>query len=94
MVRHLRLESGLTQSLLSQLSGISQSSISEYERGQTSPTLETLSRLAAAADLELEVSLRPSRDRGIPALDTQPSPERVAGSADSTKRKLEKLWTI
>ncbi|MDT3440351.1 MULTISPECIES: helix-turn-helix transcriptional regulator [unclassified Pseudofrankia] len=45
----------LTQRQLAKASGIQQSEISRIERGQISPTLETLTRLTAALGARLEI---------------------------------------
>ena len=69
VVRDLRQRAGLTQALLAQLSGISQKSISRYEVGHRSPTLDVLSRLAASVDLAIEVTLVPNHGGRAPAID-------------------------
>jgi len=59
VVRQLRERAGLTQELLARASGVSPSAISRLERGVVSPTLDTLSRLAEPANLEVVVTFRP-----------------------------------
>lgn len=56
-----RLASGLSQSELSRNSGIDQSDISKIERGAANPSVQTLNRLAAAMDMELEISFKASK---------------------------------
>lgn len=47
-----RLEAGLTQSGLSQVSGVGQGHLSEIERGLKTPSLATLKRLRDALGLK------------------------------------------
>ena len=58
MILELRQRAGLTQALFARLAGVSPASVSAYENGHTSPTLEMLERLAEAVDLEVEVTVR------------------------------------
>jgi uncharacterized protein len=60
LVRQLREQAGVTQTELSERSGVAQSAISDYERGRKEPALSTLQRLAAAVDLDLLVSYDPT----------------------------------
>jgi transcriptional regulator with XRE-family HTH domain len=53
------LERGLDQRTLAVRAGTSQAQISRIERGQTSPSVETLSRLLAALGERLELRARP-----------------------------------
>lgn len=55
-VKDLRDAAGLTQVELAKLAGTSQPTIAAYESGSKSPTLRTLSRLAAAAGREAIVT--------------------------------------
>jgi transcriptional regulator with XRE-family HTH domain len=57
-----RLKSGLSQRQLADRAGVPATMISAYERDLRQPTLPTLERLLAAADLELRLHLEP-RDR-------------------------------
>lgn len=43
----------MTQTRLAELSGVRQSEISRFERGQGNPTLETISRLLSSLDRQL-----------------------------------------
>jgi len=54
-LKELRTAAGLTQSSLSSRSGVWQSTISNIERGRTSPTVTTLHRLALALDVTMDV---------------------------------------
>jgi len=57
LLREARMRAGLSQRDLAKKAGTAQSVIARIERGQTSPTLETLERLLAAAGVELHASL-------------------------------------
>lgn len=48
LVREMRLAAGLSQRGLAQRAGTSQPAVVRYERGATTPSWETLQRLAAA----------------------------------------------
>lgn len=48
LIRELRLAAGLSQRALARRAGTSQPAIARYERGITTPSWETLQRLAAA----------------------------------------------
>ena len=52
-IRRLRLERGLSQEVLSGLSGIARSHLSMIETGEKRPTLNTLSNIASALGLKL-----------------------------------------
>lgn len=57
LLREARLRAGLTQAELAERAGTARSQISRYERGDVSPSLETLRRLIRACGLELGVRL-------------------------------------
>jgi transcriptional regulator with XRE-family HTH domain len=65
IVRELRQRAGLTQSLLAKLSGVSVRTISEYESGRGSPTMQVLSRLATAAGMDVLVMLIPGSQKEL-----------------------------
>lgn len=50
-----RLETGLTQSELSKITGIAQGDISKLERGNGNPSIKTLKRLAAGMGKTLKI---------------------------------------
>ena len=50
-----RLEQHMTQKELAQKTGIRQSNISRIESGSTSPTVETLARIAAGLGKQLKI---------------------------------------
>lgn len=54
-----RIEKGLTQKDLAQLTGISQADISRIENGDANPTLDTIQRLAVALGCTLSIKLQP-----------------------------------
>ena len=62
LLREARRRAGLTQHELARRAGTTQSAISAYETGASSPSVATLQRLLAATghDLELGVSPRPT----------------------------------
>lgn len=53
-----RIDLGLSQKQLSELSGIRQSNISRIERGMCTPDLETISKLAYAMNKKLEIKIK------------------------------------
>lgn len=59
LLREARLRAGLTQRDLARRARTAQSVIARIERGQTSPTLETFSRLLSATGFSLDVELVP-----------------------------------
>lgn len=59
IVTRLRLASDLSQRDLARRAGTSQPAIARLERGDTSPTVATLERLARAAGFRLRVDLVP-----------------------------------
>lgn len=63
MVKDLREAVGLTQAELAQRAGTSQPTIAAYESGSKSPTLRTLTRLAAAAGHEAMITFVPALTR-------------------------------
>jgi transcriptional regulator with XRE-family HTH domain len=71
LVHRLRTESGLTQAVLAERMGTTQSAIARMEGGGTRPTLDTLEKLAAAvgADLVVGVGENLSANRSIAKLE-------------------------
>lgn len=74
-----RKASGLSQTELARLAGTSRPTLSAYENGQKSPTLQTAARIAAAAGAHLRVEAAPafrtvasSRGRSISVPTTLP----------------------
>ena len=58
-----RIRAGLTQTELSQKSGISQADISRLENGTRNPSLSLLKRLAEAMDTTLKIEFVPKSVR-------------------------------
>jgi transcriptional regulator with XRE-family HTH domain len=54
-----RARAGLSQRALARRAGTAQSVIARIEKGQTSPTWETLERLLEAANLDIHAQLEP-----------------------------------
>ena len=59
VLREARSLAGLTQRELARRASTAQSVVARIERGATSPSWETLSRLLEAAGFALDISLRP-----------------------------------
>lgn len=59
-----RKDKKLTQDNLAQLSGISRPNITRFESGKYNPSLEMMVRIAAAMDMELQVSLVRKKRKG------------------------------
>jgi transcriptional regulator with XRE-family HTH domain len=69
VVAALRQNARLTQAELARRAGTSQPAIARLEAGEASPSLDTLNRLARAADCELDIRVvpRPAPDPVIAA---------------------------
>ena len=50
-----RLEKGLTQKELAEMTGISQGDISRIERGTANPSIKTIQRLATSLDKKVQI---------------------------------------
>lgn len=59
MIRSVRLHRGLTQAQLARRAGTTQTVISRLERGDRSPSVETLSRLLVVMGEDLVLRTRP-----------------------------------
>jgi DNA-binding XRE family transcriptional regulator len=59
----LRLAKGLTQEELARLMNTKQESIARLESGNSLPSLTTVKKAAEALDADLEINLRPRRQR-------------------------------
>lgn len=57
-----RKDKKMTQEKLATLSGISRPNITRFESGHYNPSLEMLVRIAAAMDMEIEISLVPKKE--------------------------------
>lgn len=56
LVRELRVAAGLSQRALARQAGTSQPAIARYERGTSTPSWETLQRLAGACGQRVRIS--------------------------------------
>jgi transcriptional regulator with XRE-family HTH domain len=83
-----RRRAGLTQRELAKRSGIPQPSISRIERGQASPTVDTLERLLRASGQELEPVGVPAEDD----VDRTLIQERLAMTAGERARRAVLEW--
>jgi ribosome-binding protein aMBF1 (putative translation factor) len=63
-VRTLREAQGMSQSELARRIGSTQPAIARLEAGGVAPTIETLSRIAAALGVELSVSFKATKKAG------------------------------
>src|SRR3989442_15112230 len=84
LLRQARTRAGLSQRELAHRAGTAQSVIARIEKGQTSPTWETLDRLRAALDLELNAQPAPRGVVGSHMLDDVARPLR--GTAEPRRR--------
>ena len=78
-VRQLRAACGLTQAQLAEKPGMATQAVSRIERGERSPTLETLDKLAAA----LGVGLGELADAGQTLPRPTALPDDIRGVAES-----------
>ncbi len=65
----MRQRAGFTQNELARRAGTSQPTLARYESGELVPRLETLSRLAAAAEHNLVLTMQPEVRRGALTID-------------------------
>ncbi|MDR1640921.1 MAG: helix-turn-helix transcriptional regulator [Clostridiales bacterium] len=59
-IQEFRMDSGITQIELSEVSGVSQGDISKIERGLLSPTIKTLKKLAKAFNKRIILEFVPA----------------------------------
>ncbi|MGQ0464214.1 MAG: helix-turn-helix domain-containing protein [Sporichthyaceae bacterium] len=59
LMRTILDRSGLSMTELAARAGVSRASVSEYLHGHRNPSLHQLERIAAAADLDLQVAVEP-----------------------------------
>jgi transcriptional regulator with XRE-family HTH domain len=62
LVRAVRLSAGLSQRALAERAGTSQPAIARYERGATTPSWETLQRLARACGWQVRLEAEAAPD--------------------------------
>jgi transcriptional regulator with XRE-family HTH domain len=84
-----RTRAGLSQRALARRAGTAQSVIARIERGQTSPTWETLERLLAAANLAVHAQVEPRVVVGSHMLEDVP---RIL--AMSPEQRLEEVKNL
>ena len=72
LLRQARTRAGLSQRALARRAGTAQSVIARIEKGQTSPTWETLERLLDAAGVDMSAQLEPRVVVGSHMLDDVP----------------------
>lgn len=71
LLRHARVTAGMSQAALAQSAGTSRPTLSAYENGRKSPTLDTAQRILSKAGFDLVLSARVefrevANDRGRP----------------------------
>jgi transcriptional regulator with XRE-family HTH domain len=67
LIRRTRIDRGLSQAQLAVRAGTTQTAISRLERGQRSPTAQTLQRLLLVMGEELDLRSRPLKGTHDPA---------------------------
>lgn len=60
IIKLARAETGLSQRELARRAGTSQATLSAYESGNKSPSLDTLARIIRSSGLDLRISLAPA----------------------------------
>jgi transcriptional regulator with XRE-family HTH domain len=97
-IRNCRRAAGLTQTELARRSGTSQPTLSAYERGTVTPSVETLVRLLDACGCSLEVATNRHREtveqrksRAIRAAIIGRIAADAAGSIARARRNLETM---
>jgi transcriptional regulator with XRE-family HTH domain len=79
LIKIARRDAGLSQRELARRAETSQATLSAYESGKKSPTLETLARIVRAAGLDLRISVVPydPHDDWIASYQANLTPEQV-----------------
>ena len=96
LIRASRLRRGISQAELARRAGTSQSAVARIEAGRTSPTVETLERLAAALGLQLELDATETDsgvDRTLVAAALRHSPTERLRRMAQAMRSIERLRT-
>ena len=78
MIQEARARSGLTLRALAERAGTSHSTISAYEKGRMSPTVDTLNRIVRAAGFALDGALE----------------RRIYGESDNRGAELEAVLIL
>lgn len=91
LLRTARDMAEVTQAELAARAGVSQQSISAYETGRKDPTVTTLTRLLAAAGLEMRIRLEPldSHDAVLEQYMETVDPHVRSALADARNRRVE-----
>lgn len=79
-----RSDHSLSQTALARIVGMQQPAIARLETGEKNPTLETISRLAQALNIEFLLSIAPDRKRRLASNDLRKGAEVVETSDDGT----------
>lgn len=92
LIRLARFERGLSQRELARRARTSQATISAYEAGEKSPSLDTLARIVRAAGLDLRIQLAPtdSHDEWLALYERSLPPEVVERSRRRDRELIEK----
>jgi transcriptional regulator with XRE-family HTH domain len=88
LLRDARRERGLDQAGLARRAGTTQTYVSRIERGDVSPTLDTMRRLLHAMGLELALEPRPV-SRGNVSLDDLRADYRDLTPAERVRQAME-----
>lgn len=80
LIKLARHDTGLSQRELARRAGTSQATMSAYEAGRKSPSLETLARIIRAAGLDLRIRVEPldDHDEWVAAYEASLPPNELA----------------
>jgi len=89
LIKLARHEAGFSQRELARRAGTSQATLSAYERGLKSPSLETLAGIVRAAGQDLRIRLEPldDHDEWVAAFEASLRPDQLS-SWRSREREL------
>ncbi len=90
-IRRLRERRHLSQRALAQASGLSRNTLSLLERGQTSPTLATLEKIAAALQVDINIFFQAAAGPVATGDETGLDPGWEGAAADTAGYQLEPL---
>ena len=92
LIKLARADAGISQRELARRAGTSQATLSAYEAGRKSPSLDTLARIIRAAGLDLRIQLAPadSHDEWL-ALYERSLPADVVEASRRKDRELVRL---
>lgn len=76
----LRRQRGLSQAALARKAGMTQSEVARIESAETSPTLNTMARLLAAAEADLDIRFKDGNGRTVRLAMTLSGAERAPRS--------------